>query len=68
MFHFAEPSTRSFSSTNSTIDNMSVNQELAALVQRLESVATRLEKTQSGNSNQVIEGKCLNIRGSAGLW
>ena len=45
---------------------MSVNQELAALVQRLEAVATRLEK-QPGSSNQIIEGKFLNNNGRAEL-
>ena len=68
MFSFSEPSTSSFSSTNSTIENMSVNKELAALVQRLEAVATRLEKTPSGDSNQIIEGKFLNTLGRVGPY
>ena len=38
---------------------MSINQELTALVQRLEAVATRLEGTQGGSSGQVVEGKVL---------
>ena len=38
---------------------MSVNQELAALVQRLEAVATRLENTEGGSSSQIVEGKIL---------
>ncbi len=38
---------------------MSINQELTALVQRLEAVATRLEGTQGGSSGQVVEGKTL---------
>ena len=36
---------------------MSANQELAALIQRLESVATRLEKS-GGGSSAAVEGKC----------
>ena len=40
---------------------MSVNQELAALVQRLENVAIRLENAPgSGDTNQVVAGKKIS--------
>ena len=41
---------------------MSVNQELAALVQRLEAVAVRLEKSQPGSA----EGKLYNLINTMG--
>lgn len=43
--------TEGISSSTSSSEKMSANQELASLVQRLEAVATRLEKTQPGGSN-----------------
>ena len=48
---FSESETEGISSSTSTSGKMSANQELASLVQRLEAVATRLEKTQPGGSN-----------------
>merc|ERR1712179_529777 len=48
-----EPEAHSISTTNSNTGKMSANQELAALIQRLESVATRLEKSGGGSSAAV---------------
>ena len=52
---FSESDTSFIPTTASKIDKMSANKELEALIQRLESVATRLEKTQGGGS--AVEGK-----------
>ena len=53
-----EPSATSTSSSDSIIESMAANQELAALVQRLEAVAVRLEKNTSGGE---VVGKFKKI-------
>ena len=64
----SEPSATSTSSSDSIIESMAANQELAALVQRLEAVAVRLEKNTSGGevivkfSKIIISGILHSLR------
>merc|ERR1711997_614373 len=59
-----ESETEGISSSTSTSGKMSANQELASLVQRLEAVATRLEKTQPGGSCAEDDGEVAPFVGA----
>merc|ERR1712156_1274070 len=59
-----ESETSFIPTTASKIDKMSANKELEALIQRLESVATRLEKTQGGGAAVEDDGEVAPFVGA----
>merc|ERR1711899_236656 len=59
-----ESDTSFIPTTASKIDKMSANKELEALIQRLESVATRLEKTQGGGAAVEDDGEVAPFVGA----
>merc|ERR1712156_133819 len=59
-----ESETSFIPTTASKINKMSANKELEALIQRLESVATRLEKTQGGGSAVEDDGEVAPFVGA----